>query len=102
MFIQLTDSLIVENKEIRRVVLCPSYPRGLTDEESDNLDLDTLDWSVKVLLINSTVKIFSGDRQEAAEHFGICASYLGQSHQRGLIPLHEVAQMVNPTPVQEA
>lgn len=101
MFIQLTDRLIVEKKEFRRVVLCPSYPVELTDEEFDNLDLDTLDWSVEVRLIDSSVRLFSGDRQEATQHFLTCASYLGQSHQRSLIPLHEVAQMVNPTPVQE-
>jgi len=96
MFIQLTDRLIVPVHAIRGIYVV-AYTPALDEDEEETC------WGVEVdtnFGRNNPVTLFKGDREEATQHFNLCAQYLGQCHQRGLIPLHEVEKMVDPSPLQ--
>lgn len=95
MFIQLTDRLIVPHHQIVQIHLVPFVPAIGDDDEVETT------WGVQVALVgDSLITLFKGDRQEATQHFRVCATYLGQCHQRGVVPLHEVVMMVDPSPLQ--
>jgi len=110
MFIQLTDDMIIESSCLTRLSVAPfdsmSEEEMISREEKG--DWDDIEWWVYARVegrhegttVNALVCLFKGSKQEARQHFQICAAYLGQCRQRGLIPLHEVAMMVDPSPLQ--
>ncbi|MDJ1179324.1 hypothetical protein PJF56_10650 [Roseofilum sp. BLCC_M91] len=110
MFVQLTDDMIIESSCLVRLSVAPfdSISEGEFISREQRQDWDDIEWWVygkvegrhEQTTTNVVVCLFKGTKAEAYQHFKICAQYLGQCHQRGLIPLHEVEKMVDPATLQ--